>query len=190
MTPREQLCLHAAISGRRHLVEYGAGGSTVAALSAGVGRIDTVEADAGWIDRLRARRDVTAAIAAGRLVVHAADIGPVGEWSFPTDPSTTARWPDYALRVWRELPDGGRGVDAVLVDGRFRAACILAAIRHVRPGTPVIVHDFWNRPEYAVVLPVVVPLLRAETLAILVAREPVDRQAIERLGRDVALDSR
>ena len=45
------------------------------------------------------------------------------------------------------------------LDGRFRAACILAALSATRPGTPVIVHDFWDRPRYAVVLPAAVPML-------------------------------
>ena len=39
-------------------------------------------------------------------------------------------------------------VNAVLVDGRFRVACALRALRHVRPGHGVVmVHD-WYRQNY------------------------------------------
>jgi hypothetical protein len=187
MSPNERLCFEAAIAGRRHLVEYGSGGSTVAALARGVRRIDSVESDPAWIERLTRRPDVRAAIEGGRLGLHHADIGPVGTWGYPTDDSTSARWPEYAEQVWTRLPAGARSVDAVLVDGRFRVACILAAVAHVRPGTPIIVHDFWNRPDYATVLPVLVPMLRVATLAIFVTRLPIDREQLAALARSVAL---
>jgi hypothetical protein len=187
MSANERLCFAAAIAGRRHLVEYGVGGSTLAALARGVGRIDSVESDPAWIARLEGRPEVRAAIAAGRLALHHADIGPVGDWGFPTDASFSARWPAYAQEIWARVPAGE--VDAVLVDGRFRAACVLAAVTHARPGTPIIVHDFWNRPEYGVILPAVVPMLRADTLAILVARLPIDRGEVGALARSVALQA-
>jgi hypothetical protein len=188
MSRHERLCLAAMIAGRRHLVEYGAGGSTVLAVAQGVGRIDSVESDPAWIERLARRTDIRAAIADGRLALHHADIGAVGPWGFPIDDTAAERWPDYAQRIWTQLPEGSgpRSVDAVLVDGRFRASCILAALTQVRPGTPIIVHDFWNRPGYAVVLPVLVPMLRVDTLAIFVARQPIDREQVAVLARSVA----
>lgn len=188
MSTNERLCFEAAIAGRRHLVEYGAGGSTVAALAHDVARIDSVESDSAWIARLSGRPEVRVAIGTGRLALHHADLGPVADWGYPTDASLSGRWPGYAQDVWSRIP--ARRVDAVLVDGRFRAACILAAVTHVRRDTPIIVHDFWNRPEYAVVLAVLVPMLRVDTLAIFVPRLPIDREQVAALARGVALDAR
>jgi hypothetical protein len=188
MSANERLCFEAAIAGRRHLVEYGAGGSTIAALERGVRRIDSVEGDPAWIERLSGRPEVRTASANRRLTFHHADIGPVARWGMPADDSGRARWPGYARDVWTRLD--GRAVDAVLVDGRFRAACILAALAETGPGTPIIVHDFWDRPEYALVLPAVVPTLRVDTLAILVARRPVDRAALAALAESVAFEPR
>lgn len=72
--------------------------------------------------------------------------GATGAFGTPAagaDPATFAR---YSGALAAEL--GPRGAaDAVLVDGRFRVACALAALRHVRPGGVLMVHD-WDRGAY------------------------------------------
>jgi len=39
------------------------------------------------------------------------------------------------------------------VDGRFRISCILQACLHCSARTKIVVHDFFTRPYYFVVLP-------------------------------------
>ncbi|MWL75401.1 hypothetical protein GQM09_34035, partial [Escherichia coli] len=51
-----------------------------------------------------------------------------------------------------------KAFDLILVDGRFRVACTLNAIRQTLAqqknidDTVIFIHDFWNRPDYHPVL--------------------------------------
>ena len=55
-------------------------------------------------------------------------------------------WPTYSSVI-----AGHRSADVVFVDGRFRVACICAALLYTAPGTIIMVHD-WIRSRYHVVL--------------------------------------
>ncbi|WP_435258943.1 hypothetical protein ACSBLW_03990 [Thioclava sp. FR2] len=125
------------------ILEYGSGGSTV--LGAELGKaVFSVESDAEW---LRGMQDwFEASPPKGRVVLHHGDIGPTGKWGAPVGPKSFRHFPGYALSVW-DRPDFEHP-DVVLVDGRFRPACLLTtAFRITRPVT-VLVDDYAVRPQY------------------------------------------
>lgn len=133
-----------AYAGAETILEYGAGGSTVLAAELPGKVVFTVESDAEWMARLEGWFD--AHPPAARLTLHHADIGPTRDWGHPLDESAVKRWPGYALSVWDrkdfEHPD------VVLIDGRFRVACLLAtAFRISRPVT-VLFDDYAPRRHY------------------------------------------
>jgi hypothetical protein len=68
--------------------------------------------------------------------------------------------------------------DLVLVDGRFRVACVLQALLTV-PTARILVHDFWQRPAYHIVLQYTTVLDRADTMVLLQRMPSVDDAAIE-----------
>jgi hypothetical protein len=126
------------------VVEFGAGGSTLYAVTRGVQRIVSVESDSRWIGRLRDTAEIAAAEEAGRLILIHADIGPVARYGAPADASMSRAWPRYPLAPWNSCSQP----DLVLIDGRFRPACIAQAVLHCPRRTLIAVHDFWTRPAY------------------------------------------
>ena len=68
--------------------------------------------------------------------------------------------------------------DAVLIDGRFRVACLLQAIIHCKPDCILLFHDFPDRPYYQVVLKHVDVLARVDTLAVMRTKAQVDGTAV------------
>jgi hypothetical protein len=203
MSRAETTLLRAFADGKPQLVEYGCGGSTVLCIGL-ARRVISVDGDQTWVERLSAHPAIAEALRAGNLRLLHVDIGPVGKWSRPLDRSAAVRWPAYWGAPWRLLQAEGRlpprpgplrrllglaGTPAgsecvVLVDGRFRVACTLEAARWIGPADIVLVHDFWPRKPYHVILEYFVPIARAGTLVALSLRQGIPRRAIERtLGR-------
>lgn len=129
------------------ILEYGSGGSTVLAGSMPGKQVFSVESDLRWAQRMkRWFRDNPPA---SRVVVHHADVGPTVGWGKPADEIAFRKWPSYPNSVW-DRRDFAHP-DVVLIDGRFRAACLLTvALRILRPVT-VLFDDYRDRKPYHVV---------------------------------------
>lgn len=132
---------------RRHyeaadtILEYGSGGSTV--LAAELGRtVFTVESDKAWADRLAAHVDPISP----KVHVHYADIGPTGPWGVPMKPREHRKFHSYALSVW-DRPDFMEP-DLVLIDGRFRASCLVAVLLRATKPVTVLFDDYLKRGYY------------------------------------------
>lgn len=171
MTAAEAGLLQAAAAAATTGLEFGCGGSTPLLLEAGLGRLLSVDSDRDWLMRVGADPRCAPALAEGRLGLLHADIGPTGRWGWPLDPARMPQWTGY----WRDPWERAGAVDFVLVDGRFRVACALAALPRLGPGARLAVHDFWARPAYQA------PILRhfdlvgsAGSLALLAPRRPGD----------------
>jgi len=123
------------------ILEYGSGGSTVLAAQLGK-QIFTVESDKAWADRLAAR----VVGLPGTVHMHHVDIGPTGDWGMPTRPKSHASFHRYPLSVWdrSDLPEP----DLVLIDGRFRAACLVATILRTKRPVTVLFDDYHHRRVY------------------------------------------
>lgn len=126
------------------ILEYGSGGSTLMASDLPDKRIYTVESDRNFIDRLHDW--YVGHPPASMPLLHHADIGPTRSWGYPADETTFRLWPAYAQDIWdhRDFLHP----DVVLIDGRFRLACLLiTALRITRPVT-ALVDDYIDRPSY------------------------------------------
>jgi hypothetical protein len=144
MPPAEAAALAAAYGDAATILEYGSGGSTVLAAGMPGKTIFSVESDAAWVAMMQAW--FAANPPASDPTLHHADIGPTRDWGHPVDDTGIRRWPGYALSVW-DRPDF-RHPDVVLVDGRFRVACLLAtAFRITRPVTALF-DDYAGRRTY------------------------------------------
>lgn len=142
MTAAEAALLERSISPGSEYLEFGSGGSTFLALSRGVRFCRTVESDPDWLAKMREFPMIAGAEADGRLAFEPIDIGPVGDWSIPSSEEDIRRWPAYFLSVWEKLD---RAPDLVLIDGRFRIACVLAALVACPATTRLMVHDFFEK---------------------------------------------
>jgi hypothetical protein len=123
------------------ILEYGSGGSTVLAATSGC-RVISVESDKGWARRLAEHL----APISDRATVHHADIGPTGPWGAPRNDLRFRKFHTYALAVW-DRPDFEQP-DLVLIDGRFRAACLVAVMLRATRPTTVLFDDYARRRYY------------------------------------------
>lgn len=144
LPPAEADALRAVYAEARVILEYGSGGSTVVAAEMPGKRIFSVESDRDWAIRLQAEID-RRSLPSPATVYHV-DIGPVGAWGRPLGPENWTRFHRYPLAIWDE--PFFRQPDVVLIDGRFRPACLMAVLlRSERPVT-VLFDDYRDRPAY------------------------------------------
>jgi len=131
-------------------VEYGSGGSTILAAKVGVPAV-SMESDADFLAAVRKRLAELSLLDESRNHYIHRDIGPVGAWGCPLNPSDSRYF--SAFRNYSEFPlkDADVGCCLVLVDGRFRVASALKAARSIsgRSGT-IVVDDYLGRKEYHV----------------------------------------
>ncbi|MDX5401331.1 MAG: hypothetical protein LPK02_02975 [Rhodobacterales bacterium] len=140
----EATLVRAAYERAEVILEYGSGGSTVMAAEMPGKTIFSVESDAAWVAMMQAWFAANPPTSAVHM--HHADIGPTVSWGRPASESTFRKWPGYALSVW-DL-DGFAQPDVVLIDGRFRPACLMTvALRSTRPVT-VLFDDYIGRKPY------------------------------------------
>jgi hypothetical protein len=175
MTEAEAAVLSKHYLSSRKIVEYGSGGSTFLAVTGTEASVASVESDIEWIGKMREMPEIAAAESSGRLRLIHVDIGPTGRWGFPVDESRRENWPKYAACPWDAQTTEA---DLVFVDGRFRVACILTTILKTQPGTRILVHDFWNREHYHVVLPHLIEVERVETLGVFRRPEVIDEKRL------------
>ena len=139
----EAEALAAAYRAANVVLEYGSGGSTV--LAADMGKtVLSVESDAQWCARMQDWFD--AHPPKGTVTLHHADIGPTKKWGMPVGAEAFRSFPGYALSIWEHA--AFQHPDVVLIDGRFRPACLLTtAFRITRP-VKVLFDDYALRPAY------------------------------------------
>jgi hypothetical protein len=184
MRPREIALLSSLLRRTKHMVEFGAGGSTTLSLKLGVSHLLSVESDAEWISRILVDDAAARAHEDGRLKLLHADIGLIGFLGGPGKASDRSKWPSYSRTPWAHL--GDHALDLILIDGRFRVACILDSLLRVDRHTVLAVHDFWNRPAYHIVLPFLDEIDRCESLGLFRVRRELDRTAAEALLKEAA----
>jgi hypothetical protein len=187
MSPREIALYRRVVRDSSGIVEFGCGGSTLLALRHCSAKIYSVDSDRKWIDRLLNRRRIRRAVESSRLCFHHSDLGPVTEWGWPVRPPTAEQAAAYYSAIWSRVDSAT--VDLVLVDGRFRMACVVEALRRC-PTTTIVVHDFWDRPHYHDILPALLCTDRADTLGVFVARADLTPEFLDQQFRKSQLDPR
>lgn len=132
-------------------IEYGSGGSTVLAARLGKDFV-SVESDLTFSKLVTER--IKAEDRSGHVV--AVDIGTTGAWSAPlftrSCQSRLQCWRQYVIAPWLRLPSNVTP-DLVLIDGRFRIACVLYSLMqlHGREEATILFDDYGDRRNYHVV---------------------------------------
>lgn len=126
-------------------LEYGMGGTTVRAAEVGVADIVSIESDPVWFDLVRHQLGKSGL---DRKHLIRADIGVTGEWGFPTGDEGWRNYARYVLDPWIICQEQRLKPDLVLIDGRFRLACSLAALLHAQTGACILFDDYADRPYY------------------------------------------
>lgn len=134
----------------RCYLEFGSGGSTLAAARRGVDTL-SVDSDRHFAEAVRRRLPPGACC---RILD--VDIGLTGAWGVPVfkrqTPLRRRRWRRYVDLPFETLAQQpARIPDLVLIDGRFRRACALESARQARhAGKSIILFfdDYADRPYY------------------------------------------
>jgi hypothetical protein len=149
-----------------HYAEYGSGGSTVVASTIPTLRsILSIESDAAFAHDVRA--------SSAGAVVRWVDVGRTGGYGHPVDESKKDEWPSYSAQTLGTP-------DLVLVDGRWRVACICHVLK-TYPNATLLVHDFSHRSEYHVVLELADIVETTESLVSLARKPATTDRAIDDL---------
>lgn len=182
MASDEQQLFQACLKSASRYFEFGAGGSTVWAAQQGL-TVHGIESDAQWVNALKAQL--------GELCrVEAVDIGPTQAWGFPASKEHEDKFSNYSLAINAH----DEPFDLILVDGRFRVACTMAAILHIlrhhdRLGeAKIFIHDFWNRPHYHCVLQFLETLEKVNTAGLFKVKENLSPTDVESVWREYAKD--
>lgn len=145
-------------------LEFGAGGSTIFAAKQGVSSIFSVESDRSFLAAVSDRLTQNEGMQPQFFPVFV-DLGPTGDWGFPTDKSTSDKWPNYCVKVWEDLRLNDNHPDVVLIDGRFRVACFLSCLVFAREGCTILFDDYVDRPNYHVIEKFLMPVSTAGRMA-------------------------
>jgi hypothetical protein len=164
MSGAERALLESFLRHSDNYLEFGSGGSTVAAARLVRHHVTAVDSSRDWLANVE-----QACLAEGcplkPVLIHA-DIGPIGAWGMPTDPAVRDRWPSYYEAPW-EHP-AGLDADLFLVDGRFRVACFMKTLLNCQPDSRIMIHDFASRVAYHVIREVAREIASAEDLSVFV----------------------
>lgn len=152
-------------------IEYGSGGSTIEAAKR-ESFVVAVESSLVWARSVN-KALVKSGITQDQANVIYCSLGPTVGWGYPIDVAPTARnlsrWRNYVRRPWKDIENQKVRSVRVLVDGRFRMACVVFsfyyALKHSINLT-VILDDFEGRDEY-------IPLLEYCDISEMIGRAAV-----------------
>lgn len=136
----------------RVYLEYGSGGATLIAAQ-NVELVVSVESDAYYQGLVKEALD-SAAVKSDIHLLYG-DIGITGGWGTPLIRAAGYAFSGkkYVQAPWRLIEREQRKVDFVLVDGRFRVACVCASLLNPYSSEAyILLDDFAVRPAYNAIL--------------------------------------
>ena len=115
-----------------------------------------------------------------RLSLSYIQIGSTGSWGHPINLNHEHLFPNYSAEIFDKIE--AHALDTVLIDGRFRVACILQTIINCyrNKNLQILVHDFSIRPEYHEVLKYLDKVVEAETLGVFQIKKDIDIDAVKK----------
>ena len=160
-------------------LEFGLGGSTLRAIQKSKAIIYSVESSPEWVNHMR-EYSIVRSYENKRLFIFPVDIGPTREWGLPAPGNDRSFFPAYSENIFNLINKSN--LDLALVDGRFRVACTIKLILecHENKNMTTMMHEFWNREEYHVVLKYLDPIDKADTLGLFSIKKSVDLESARR----------
>jgi hypothetical protein len=137
----------------KEMLEFGMGRSTFLAVFSSNAKIYSLDSSKEWVSIMREYKCIRIA-EENKLKLYHVDIGETGAWGKPLETADRANFPKFSADIFTILNDSTKRIDTVFVDGRFRVACVLKSILelHENRELTIMVHDFWNRKEYHIIL--------------------------------------
>ena len=191
MTNAERTLFDRTVKNSKQYLEFGSGGSTLRILEKSNATVYSVESSADWIQFLRTyffvRRHE-----GKRLTFFPIDIGKTKEWGHPEDDTAKHLFPSYSSAFFDSIDP--KKLDVILVDGRFRVACVLSTILHTYSSDHnnqiIMIHDFWQREYYHDVLNYLEVIDKVDSLGVFKVKDGIDIDLVRKDYDAYKFDSR
>jgi len=134
MSPQEVRCIEEHIKGRKVMLEWGAGGSTLH-FSKFVDEYYSIEHNKDWFYKVNKTKPSNVSMF---LVEN-------------NEPRTLPTQKEQFIDYINFIDTFNKTFDAILVDGRARGWCAEKALDYIHSDSVVFVHDYFNRPNYHIV---------------------------------------
>lgn len=140
------------ISNAKYYAEFGSGGSTYqASVKSNIIKIYSVESDKEWIDKLKLKIPNNVFYKCNFLYCDMDTIP--NKWGYPGPKSNINDWINYNNALNINLSDEDKKkIDLILIDWRFRVACIMNCYNFINNDTIILFDDFTCREYYNVIL--------------------------------------
>lgn len=173
MSSCEKITFDAAIKESSQYVEFGLGGSTLRAIQKSNAEIYVVESSCEWLAQMR-KYFIFRYFENKRLHVFLVNIGQTGDLGYPKPHNDKNSFEAYSSAIFESIDR--KKIDLALVDGRFRVACTLQIILscHENKNIKIMIHDFWNREHYHIVLKYLDVVEKADTLGVFVIKDDIN----------------
>lgn len=179
MSDDEKTVFDEAINESRHYLEFGLGGSTLRAIQKSKANIYVVESSPEWIKKMR-KYIIFRYFENKRLYIFPVNIGPTRLWGYPESDNDQNLFEAYSSSIFESIDS--KRIDLALVDGRFRVACTLKIILscYENKNIKILIHDFWNREQYHIVLKYLDIVKKADTIGLFTIKHDVDITAAQK----------
>jgi len=173
MTKEEKSLFDSCIGKSDCYLEFGMGGSTIRAIRKSNAKIYSVESSPDWVNYLQTYT-VIRKVENKRLFLFPVDIGPITGCGYPESDNDKEALTSYSSQIFESIDP--KAIDLVLIDGRFRVACTLKVISECRnnKNLNILIHDFWDRKPYHVVLKYLDTVEKVETMGLFRIKENID----------------
>ncbi|MHA4843648.1 hypothetical protein ACX0G7_05775 [Flavitalea antarctica] len=176
MEKREYFLFRKLCKNKKVFLEYGSGGSTIFLLKHKK-TVFSVESNPYFFRYMCSISFVKEALNVN-LLYKFIDLGPTNQWGKPLSADHSDNWPYYYEEIWQEIDPALHKIDVIFIDGRFRVCCclysILKAIEFNWTDIIFVIHDFWRRTRYHVVLDFLEEIESAESLVAFRIKRNID----------------
>lgn len=128
------------------ILEYGSGGSTILASELTGKSVISVESDQAWAQMMQGWLAQNPPVKGTQVEIVWCNVGETGDWGRPVNDKAWRHYAEYPLAVWQRADFVQP--DVVLVDGRFRAGCAMAAAFSTARPITLLVDDYRRRVGY------------------------------------------
>ena len=185
MKPDEFALFKKTVRDKKVILEYGSGGSTIYLLHKGK-RLFSVESNPDFF-KYMGSVNVLKKTLNRSLTYRFIDLGPTNQWGKPTSIENITSWEGYYSSIWKEINPSKEKVDVVFIDGRFRVCCCLYSLLKILEfgwsDTIFVIHDFWRREKYHILLEFFNLVETASELAVFTFKSKVDVNRVKEVMR-------
>ena len=171
------------------VLEFGSGGSTIFLLEKEK-KVFSVESNHEFYDYMSSI-DLIKKSLGKSLQYRYIDLGATNKWGKPLSEDESSHFPEYYSMVWDDIDPSANKVDLVFIDGRFRICCclytILKLVEYHWDDTLIVIHDFWRRRKYHVVLEFLEEVESAADLAVFKVRKDVNLDKVRGMIEEYSL---